>query len=82
MIRIPEELNLVQSFRCSKFTEPRGVELRKIFIKLTFGAVTGADRINAISLLLWVACGYRRTSISGTTFSGKKCLSRTIFHAI
>jgi hypothetical protein len=27
------------------------------------------------------AC-YRRTSISGTTFSGKKCLSGTIFHAI
>jgi hypothetical protein len=26
--------------------------------------------------------GYRRTSISGTTFSGKKCLSGTIFHAI
>jgi hypothetical protein len=25
---------------------------------------------------------YRRTSISGTTFSGKKCLSVTIFHAI
>jgi hypothetical protein len=25
---------------------------------------------------------YRRTSISGTTFSGKKCLSGTIFHAI
>jgi hypothetical protein len=24
----------------------------------------------------------RRTSISGTTFSGKKCLSGTIFHAI
>jgi hypothetical protein len=24
---------------------------------------------------------YRRTSISGTTFSGKKCLSGTIFHA-
>jgi hypothetical protein len=25
---------------------------------------------------------HRRTSISGTTFSGKKCLSGTIFHAI
>jgi hypothetical protein len=25
---------------------------------------------------------YRRTSISGTTFSGKKCLRGTIFHAI
>jgi hypothetical protein len=25
---------------------------------------------------------YRRTSISGKTFSGKKCLSGTIFHAI
>jgi hypothetical protein len=25
---------------------------------------------------------YRRTSISGTTFSGKKCLSETKFHAI
>jgi hypothetical protein len=25
---------------------------------------------------------YRRTSISGTTLSGKKCLSATIFHAI
>jgi hypothetical protein len=25
---------------------------------------------------------YRRTSISGTTFSGKKCPSGTIFHAI
>jgi hypothetical protein len=25
---------------------------------------------------------YRRTSISGTTFSGIKCLSETIFHAI
>jgi hypothetical protein len=25
---------------------------------------------------------YWRTSISGTTFSGKKCLSGTIFHAI
>jgi hypothetical protein len=25
---------------------------------------------------------YRRTSISGTTFSGKKCLSGIIFHAI
>jgi hypothetical protein len=25
---------------------------------------------------------YRRTSISGTTFSGKKCLSGSIFHAI
>jgi hypothetical protein len=25
---------------------------------------------------------YRRTSISGTTFSGKMCLSGTIFHAI
>jgi hypothetical protein len=24
---------------------------------------------------------YRRTSISGTTFSGKKCLSGTSFHA-
>jgi hypothetical protein len=24
---------------------------------------------------------YRRTSISGTTFSGKRCLSGTIFHA-
>jgi hypothetical protein len=25
---------------------------------------------------------YKRTSISGPTFSGKKCLSRTVFHAI
>jgi hypothetical protein len=25
---------------------------------------------------------YRRTSISGTTFNGKNCLSGTIFHAI
>jgi hypothetical protein len=25
---------------------------------------------------------YRRTLISGTTFSGNKCLSGTIFHAI
>jgi hypothetical protein len=25
---------------------------------------------------------YRRTSISGTNFSRKKCLSGTIFHAI
>jgi hypothetical protein len=25
---------------------------------------------------------YRKTSISGTTFSGEKCLSGTIFHAI
>jgi hypothetical protein len=25
---------------------------------------------------------YRRTSISGTTFSGKKCISGTNFHAI
>jgi hypothetical protein len=25
---------------------------------------------------------YRRTSINGTTFSGIKCLSGTIFHAI
>jgi hypothetical protein len=25
---------------------------------------------------------YRRTSISGTTFGGKSCLSGTIFHAI
>jgi hypothetical protein len=39
--------------------------------------------------LNWLDCrvriverGYRRISISGTTFSGKKCLSGTIFHAI
>jgi hypothetical protein len=30
----------------------------------------------------WSEFRYRRTSISGTTFSGKKCLSGTIFHAI
>jgi hypothetical protein len=29
-----------------------------------------------------VAWLYRRTSISGTTFSGEKCISGTIFHAI
>jgi hypothetical protein len=27
-------------------------------------------------------CTYNRSSISGTTFSGKRCLSGTIFHAI
>jgi hypothetical protein len=25
---------------------------------------------------------YRRTSISGTTFSGEKCVGGTIFHAV
>jgi hypothetical protein len=34
------------------------------------------------SHLLSAHLNYRRTSISGTTFSGKKCLSGTIFHAI
>jgi hypothetical protein len=42
----------------------------------------GLSGIGVYLLLVLDKVEYRRTSISGTTFSGRKCLSGTSFHAI
>jgi hypothetical protein len=48
-----------------------------VFKELSRFTMTGADTVTELPKSV-----YKRTSISGTTFSGRKCLSGTIFHAI